>query len=144
MKLQFDSSKLSIKALVELRKIEYSRFQPTECPLLGDELVYFNNEGFFHLTHTGRRKFRDESDQRMRLNLLPNVPQVIRKAPCFGSPIRIVDASDNKLGKKITYYELTCRITPTKKISVVLRRIGDRGKLQYYSVRYNKRGDRQK
>ena len=33
-KLYIDTSKLAIKALIELRKIDYQKWQPISCPLL--------------------------------------------------------------------------------------------------------------
>lgn len=140
MKLQFDTNKLSITDLVALRKLEYRRLQPTKCPLLNNELVFFNKNGFFHLTHDGRRRIRNPADQRMRLNLLPQVCKVIKDATAFGSPIRVIPAQDNKFGKAITYYEIIYRTSPKRCIAVVIRRIGN-GQLHYYSIRYYKRHD---
>lgn len=138
MKLQFDTNKLSIRDLVALRKLEYRRLRAVRCPLLKDEEVHFNKDGFFHLTHDGRNRIRNPADQRMRLNLLPQVRKVIKEATAFGSPIRTIPAQDNKFGKDIMYYEIIYRTSPKRCIAVVLRRIGN-GQLHYYSIRYYKR-----
>lgn len=141
-RLKFDTSKLTIPQLIQLRKLEYKRFEPVKCPFLGNELVYFNKDGFYHLTHDGRDRIRNAANSRMRLNLLPYVRIIIKKARFYGSPVRVIPADDrnNKFGKQITYYELAYRLVGNKVISVVLRRIG-RGQLHYYSVRYyNKKG----
>ncbi|MBQ3309381.1 hypothetical protein IJG78_01750 [Candidatus Saccharibacteria bacterium] len=95
-KLYIDTSKLAIKALIELRKIDYQKWQPISCPLLDGDLVYFNKDGFYHLTHNGRGKIRNQSDQRMRLNLLPNAPVVIKRARGFGAMPRTIPAAENK------------------------------------------------
>ena len=131
-----DTSRMTLKELVELRRSEYSKFRPAKCPLL-DEKVSFNNKGFFHLTHNGRSKLRGDADQRMRLNLVPDIHEVITKAHVFGAPDRFISANDgeNKLGKDIHYYELFHRFSTRKAVSVVIRRIGN-GPLHYYSVRY--------
>lgn len=124
--LKSSTNKLTTAQLRDLRKLEYSRFEPVRCPFLGNETVYFNKDGFYHLTHDGRNKIRNSADSRMRLNLLPYVRTIIKKASCFGAPVRVIPADDsyNRFGKVIMYYELTYRMSSDKVISVVLRRIG--------------------
>ncbi|MBR1801883.1 hypothetical protein IJ768_01490 [Candidatus Saccharibacteria bacterium] len=45
-KFRVDTSKLSIRELIELKRLEYKRLEPVKCPLLNDELVHFNKMGF--------------------------------------------------------------------------------------------------
>ena len=137
--MYFDTSKLSIRQLTELRRLEYNRWKPMRAPLLGNELVYFNRAGFFHITHNGQRKFRKEADRRMRLNLLPQARKVIQRANFYGSPNRVVAAEENRTGKEVTYYELTYRYDKTKAVSVIVRKIGTGGQLHFYSIRYYKK-----
>ncbi|MBR3323575.1 hypothetical protein IKG16_01680 [Candidatus Saccharibacteria bacterium] len=137
-KLYIDTSKLAIKALIELRKIDYQKWQPISCPLLDGDLVYFNKDGFYHLTHNGRGKIRNQSDQRMRLNLLPNAPVVIKRARGFGAMPRTIPAAENKYGKDILFYELVYQFNTKKAVTVVIRKIGN-GQLHFYSVRFCKR-----
>ena len=138
MDFKVDTNKLTIKELIEFRRLQYEKWEPILCPQLKNELVYFNKEGFYHLTHNGRGKIRNQADQRMRLNLLPNIPTVIKKSRSFGSSIRIIPASNNKFHKEITYYELYYRFTSIKAVSVIIRKIGN-GNLHFYSVRFNKK-----
>ena len=143
IKMRINTQNMSIRHLVELRKIEYKRLKPIKCPLLDNEEVHFNKEGFRHLTHDGRGKMRGQADQRMRLNLLPSVIQTIKSPDFIGSPNRIIEADSNKLGKPIAYYEITREFNPKKTVSVILRRKGN-GLLQYYSVRYYKKSKTKK
>ena len=136
-----DTNKMSVCDLKELRKLEYSRWKPLKCPLL-DEDVSFNKYGFYHLTHDGRDRIRKESAQRMRLNLLPDVRKAIYRAREFGAEKRVIPADQNKFGKEIAYYELVYRFNNKKAVAVGLRRIGQVGKLHFYSVRYYNRGRR--
>lgn len=130
---------MSIRDLKAFRKLEYDRWKPLKCPLMNNELVYFNNTGFHHLTHNGKNVYRIEADQRMRLNLMPYVRKVIKKAEQFSAKERILEANSSRFGKPVHFYELTYRFNEKKAITVVLRRIGDGGRLHYYSVRfYNK------
>ena len=134
------TDKIPIKTLKEAKRLEYNRWEPLRCPLMGNEEVVFNKDGFYHLTHDGRGKIRKESDQRMRLNLLGDVRKVIYRAREFATEERVISANQNKLGKDIYFYELVYKFSQRKAVSVVLRRVGNGGKLHYYSVRYNKRG----
>ena len=138
--MNIDTSKLTVRELAEVRKLEYGRLKPVKCRLLGNELVYFNKDGFFHLAHNGRGRFRNEADQRMRLNLMPKARGVIARATFYGSAPRMVIAEENRTHKDITFYEVTRRYSTGKAISVILRRIGN-GRLHFYSIRYyNKKG----
>lgn len=135
-RLFIDNKNMPIRDLRETRRIEYNRWKPLRCPVMDDELVYFNKDGFFHLTHDGRRKIRGESDQRMRLNLLVYVRKVIYRSRIISADERVILADENKYGKNVHYYEIMYRFNSRKAVAVVLRRIGDGGRLHYYSVRY--------
>lgn len=136
--MYIDTSRLTIKALIELRKIDYQKWQPISCPLLNGELVYFNKDGFYHLTHNGRGKIRNQSDQRMRLNLLPNAQIVIKRARSFSTTPRTIPAAENKYGKNILFYELVYKFNAQKTVTVVIRKIGN-GHLHFYSIRFCKK-----
>lgn len=139
MNIPIDTNKMNIRDLKALRRLSYNRWKPLKCPLMGGEEVHFNKDGFYHLTHNGHDRYRTEADQRMRLNLMPCVRQVIKKAKDFSAEERVLLAGDNKFGKPVHFYEITYRFSDKKAVSVVLRRIGDGGQLHYYSVRfYNK------
>jgi len=62
----------------------------------------------------------------MRLHLLDDVNDVIKRATGYGNPPRIMPKSnpDNKTGKEVVFYELAQRFNRSKKVSVILRRIG--------------------
>ena len=137
-KLRFDTDMMSIKELIDLKRIKYSRIGTVYSSFM-EEDVFFNNKGFFHTTHDGRGRIRSESDQRMRLNLLSYIESVVRNSKSFSAPPRVIPKNDpnNREKKEIVFYELSHRFKH-KTILVVLRRIGN-GQLHYYSVRYQGR-----
>lgn len=140
MDVFINTSNMNIRDLKAYRKLTYDRWGPLKCPLMGGETVYFNKAGFYHLTHDGHNRYRTEADQRMRLNLLPYVRKVIKRAKHLSAEERVLPPKENRFGKPVHFYEITHRFSEKKAISVVLRRIGDGGSLHYYSVRfYNKR-----
>ncbi|MCL2001827.1 hypothetical protein FWG76_00270 [Candidatus Saccharibacteria bacterium] len=130
---------MTLRDLVALRKLEYSKLKSVQCPLLKED-VLFNNQGFRHLTHDGRGHLRSATVQKMRLNLLTDVCEVIKKADALGAPDRIVPARhpENRLAKEVCYHELYYRFHSRKAVAVILRRIGG-GQLHFYSVRYVKK-----
>jgi hypothetical protein len=134
-----DTKKMTIEELIFFRRASYNKIKSIKCPFM-NEVVFFNNKGFFHTTHDGRGKIRSELDQRMRLNLLTDIKDVVRNAKQFGEPPRIISKNDktNREKKDIVFYELFHRFHSRKAVSVILRRIGN-GQLHYYSVRYSKK-----
>ena len=120
--MRIDTSQLPIKTLVEVKKLEYSKIKPIQCPLLDDVSVKFNTAGFYHLTHNGRGHIRMEADARMRLNLLRDAPIVIRYADCLAD-VKIIPAERNNLHKEVTYYELRHRFSNGKKVTVIVRKL---------------------
>ncbi len=131
-----------INKLIEMRHKEYNLIKDTYCPLL-NEIVYFNNKGFYHATHDGRGKIRGELDARMRLHLLPYIATVIKKSNQFGSPARIIpnNSPNSKTGHELIFYELRHSLNTHKTISVILRKQGN-GQLHYFSVKYARKQNR--
>lgn len=129
-------AEIPLNELIKKRRKAYETTKNIYCPYL-KEVVYFNNKGFFHATHNGKGKIRNESDSRMRLNLLTSVNTVISRSTHFGSPPRVKPKGhpENKTGKEVIEYELAYRFSKNKEVSVILRRIGN-GRLHYCSVRY--------
>jgi|ERR1039458_91811 hypothetical protein len=125
--------------LIEERRQRYNATKNTYCPLL-KEVVYFNNKGFFHITHDGRDRLRPEADARMRLNLIPHIDKVISHSTKLNRNPVLVPKTETKFNKELSYYELYHYLGRSKSkrkvgIIVVLRRIGN-GRLHFYSVRY--------
>lgn len=133
---------MPLSELIAKQRKKYELTKNIYCPFM-KEVVYFNNKGFFHATHNGRGRIRNEADARMRLYLISDVNNVIKYARKYGNPPRLVPKNDpeNKQGKEITYYELTHRFSAKKEVSVILRRIG-RGRLHYYSVMFTRKQNR--
>lgn len=133
---------ISIDKLIKMRRKEYDLIKDTYCPFL-NEVVHFNNKGFYHATHDGRGKIRGEPDARMRLHLLPCITTVIKKSTQFGNPARIIPKNDsnNKINCELIFYELCYKFNQHKTVSVILRKQGN-GNLHYFSVRYTKKQNR--
>lgn len=134
----------NIYKLIREKRKKYDLTKNIYCPFL-QEVIYFNNKGFFHATHTGRGRSRSESDSRMRLYLLDDVNEVISRCSSFGNPPRVVSKNhpNNSTGKEIIFYELIYRFNKNKEVVVIIRRIGN-GRLHYYSVRFAKKQNRPK
>lgn len=133
-------NKNNLQKLIKKRRQLYNDTKNMYCPFL-KEVVYFNNKGFFHLTHDGRDRLRPEADATMRLNLLPRVYTVIKNAAKFNRQPMLVpkNSNDNKKEKEVAYYELYHALGHNKNkrkagVIVVLRKIGN-GRLHFYSVR---------
>ncbi len=131
----------ALEELIKNRRQLYNATKNIYCRFL-KEVVYFNNQGFFHLTHDGRDKLRSKADTKMRLNLLPHVYTVIKNATRFNRQPMLVpkNSDENKTGKEIAFYELYHLMGRNKNkrkvgIIVVLRKIGN-GRLHFYSIRY--------
>lgn len=139
MDIFINTNKMSIRGLKAFRRLDYNRWGPLKCPAMSGKEVHFNKDGFYHLTHDGHNRYRTEADQRMRLNLLPYVRKVIRRAKPHTVKEKILPPENNRFGKPVHFYEITYRFNDKKAISVILRRIGDGGQLHYYSVRFYKK-----
>jgi hypothetical protein len=129
----------ALPKLIEERRQRYNSIKNIYCPLLKD-IVYFNNKGFFHVTHDGRDRIRPEDDARMRLNLIPHIDKVISHSTKLNRAPVLVPKTETQLKKELSYYELYHYLGRGKDkrkvgIIVVLRRIGN-GRLHFYSVRY--------
>ena len=102
------------------------------CPILKENII-FNAKGFYHLRYHSSNKERTVAEQIYKINLLPLVIPVIKKAKdIFEYKSGLYS---QKLGKKFELWELrgvSGRRHPTI-ISVVLRRIGT-GNITFLSV----------
>lgn len=121
-------------ALLRKRKTSYSTTKNIYCPFL-KEVVYFNNKGLFHATHSGDKSFRPRSDAVRRLNLLPHIYDAIKYGSEFESKPRVTPKNDskNRYNAEIIEYELRYTLSKTMTVVVVLKRIGN-GRLYYWSV----------
>ena len=67
---------------IKNKHLEYKRFRPTPCPAFDNELIHFNKAGFNHLVRKGRF-LRSSKEIIRRLNLLPEVPNIISSCKSF-------------------------------------------------------------
>jgi hypothetical protein len=120
--------------LLKKRKDAYNTTKNIYCPFL-KEVVYFNNKGIFHATHSGDKTFRPRADAVRRLNLLPHIYDCIKYATGFENEPRITpkNGPNNRYGAEIIEYELMHSVNKKFKAVVILKRIGN-GRLYYWSV----------
>ena len=125
-------------ALLKKRKTTYDTTKNIYCPFL-KEVVYFNNKGIFHATHSGDKTFRKRSDSVRRLNLLPHIYDCIKYCSDFENDPRVTPKNhpNNRYNQEIIEYELKHTVNRNFEVVVVLKRIGN-GRLYYWSV-YDKR-----
>ena len=96
------------------------------CPALGNEMVYFNNQGFNHLLKKGRKK-RKPSDQYRRFRLMKYLPELIGD-PKISVSIRRINSDSGT----IHYWELRKKLN-SMTISIIVRQV-NHGKIHFYSI----------
>jgi len=124
------------KELTKKRKKEYIKIKKIYCSCL-QEYIYFNAKGFHHLKHgvTGRKRITKE--QIYKLQLMPLVIPVIKKAKKINEhkwkKVKI-NRKKKSTKKKVEYWSLV-EIVGRKsiKIKVILRKVGN-GKIIFWSV----------
>jgi hypothetical protein len=109
--------------------------------------VHFNNYGWKHLVFHNNGGRRNEKDIRLRLGLVKNIPEVIKRC----KTVRKVDVRDQIFSGNtlsVSYFELAHKFTFGKKekerqvtIVVVLRKIENQN-LHFWSTRYDKKQKR--
>ena len=120
----------SYQSFVEQKRKEYKSYVPVFSPALR-EWVTFNAEGFGHLRFTPDGKAREQNEQIYKLNLLPLVIRVIESTRSINACRRIFK---NNL-VKVTYWSLVARVgNPRIKVKVIIRKVGNKGKVHFWSV----------
>lgn len=124
------------KQLIEQKRKEYDKLKKVYCPCL-KEYVYFTARGFFHFRYDIFRRERSIKEQIYRLNLMPLIIPVIKKAIKIDEyrPKKIkIDRRKNKPEKNVEYWALVETAGKRQaKIKVILLRIGT-GNIIYWSV----------
>lgn len=104
------------------------------CPAVKNNVV-FNAYGWVHLGFDGRGHRRTDNDLRLRLQLLPFVPEVVKNAKVQSKPGEARSLKIKDQMRQVTYFEIAQACDGGKKhVTVILRKIA-KGKLHYYSVR---------
>jgi len=118
---------------------QYLSTRPVSSPAL-KEYVHFTAEGFNHIIFKGPRKERERSSQILRFKLLPRAIDLVGYANTHQEYEETIGQFEVKTHKKrvwkpkpVKYWGIIA-ITSGRKIKVILRKIGDNGRLHFWSV----------
>lgn len=70
------------KEFIKRAKEDYYKIGSVPCSAFGGEIVYFEDDGFYHLIHKGN-KFRSRIEQTRRVRLVKKAPNIIRLSSKF-------------------------------------------------------------
>ncbi len=117
----------------------YNNIGKVFSPALNQE-IYFNSEGFNHIIFKGSRSERERSSQILRFKLLHLAVKLIKLSTThqeFEETLKEFEVvSYKKIVRKtkpIRYWGIIAIIN-NRKIKVILRQIGDGGKLHFWSI----------
>lgn len=120
-------------------RLFYSTIRPTYSPAF-DEMVYFTAEGFNHLIYKGSHTERDRSSQIMRFKLLARATKLIGYSTTYQEYEETLKEFQIKSHKRrvtkikpVRYWGVIA-IFEGRKIKVILRKIGDDGRLHFWSI----------
>jgi hypothetical protein len=105
-----------------------------------EEEIYFTSEGFNHIIFNNPRSERERSSQILRFKLLPLAKKLIESSTTYQEYEETIKEFEVKIRKKrarktkpVRYWGIIA-IVDGRKIKVILRKIGDAGKLHFWSV----------
>jgi len=117
----------------------YKKLGRIHCPAFNNEYIYFNSEGFNHLTYKNKRSERNKNDQITKFKLLPKAKQIIEISTTFQEYDEgLIEIRRKKHKKRITetmivkYWGLIA-IIKNFRIKVIVREIGN-GEKHFWSV----------
>jgi len=117
----------------------YSGIKKIFSPALNEE-VTFSAEGFNHLVFKGSRSEREKNSQILRFKLLPLAVKLIKLSTThqeFEETIKEFEVKEKKKRvrktKSVKYWGIIA-IIGSRKIKVILRKIGDNGNIHFWSV----------
>ncbi len=129
-----DYDKTREKAEAFYKNIEY-----IHSPALGED-VYFSKEAFKHIRFKRPRDERDKQSQIMRFKLLPRAVNLIERSTVYQEyeerkiQYRIKNQKRRKLISETVHYWGLIGIIDNRKIKVVLRKIGSKGQVHFWSI----------
>lgn len=109
-------------------KKEYKKIKFVKSPAFLNEKIYFDYDGLRHLIWKERLR-RENRDIDRRISLFKKVPKIISTVDKY-TDYKEVKSSDSN---KIVYFWRLKQIHKNKKISIIIRRIGN-GKKKFFSV----------
>ena len=117
----------------------YHNIKPIHSPAL-NEIVYFTAEGFNHLVYKGASRERERSTQIMRFKLLARAAKLVERSTTYQEYEETIKQFEVKSHKKkiwkpkpVKYWGIIA-IIDGRKIKVILRKIGDNGRLHFWSI----------
>jgi len=120
-------------------EVLYSRLGRLFCPAV-DEEVHCTPEGFGHLLFKEGDSERDKTSQMLRFKLLPLGAKLIETSTTYQEYEKMIKGFEVKSGKgrsiknKPVHYWGIIGIVDGRKIKVILKKIGDDGKLHFWSL----------
>ena len=118
----------------------YRTIKPIPCPAFNSELIHFNAEGFNHIIFKNARTERERSSQILRFKLLHLAAKLIKITTTYQefeeTSKEFTVKSFKKRARKIQpvrYYGLIA-IIDSRKIKVIIRKIGDQGLMHFWSI----------
>ena len=104
------------------------------------EHIHFNAEGFNHIIFKGSRREREKSSQVLRFKLLPLAVKLIKLSTTYQEFEETIKEFEVKSYKKrmlktkpIRYWGIIA-IVDGRKIKVFIRKIGEDGRLHFWSI----------
>ena len=117
----------------------YIEIKAIHSPAL-NEHIYFNSEGFNHIIFKKSRSEREKSSQMLRFKLIPLAKKLIEKSTTYQEFEETLKEFEIKSFKKrikktkaVKYWGVIA-IIENRKIKVILRKIGENGNIQFWSV----------
>ncbi|MBU1091745.1 hypothetical protein KKA27_02705 [Patescibacteria group bacterium] len=117
----------------------YQKIRAVRCPVLNNELVHFNAEGFNHLIYKGKRRERNKNNQITKFKLLPKARTIIEISTTYQEYDESLTTVRKKRFKKIVEETTTVKywgfvaIIQNFRTKVIVRQIGN-GQKHFWSV----------
>lgn len=117
----------------------YDQVGKVSCPAFGQEVI-FTSEGFNHLVYKNNRREREKSVQIMKFKLLPLTQKLVGLTTTFQEyeeslrEFRVKKFKKSVQETKVVKYWGIIAILEHRKFKVVIRKVGDNGQLNFWSV----------
>lgn len=117
----------------------YEQIGKVVCPAFSQE-VFFTSEGFNHLVYKNDRRERDKKVQIMKFKLLPLAQKLVSLTTTYQEyeetlqEFRVKKFKKAVQETKVVKYWGIIAILEHRKFKVIIRKIGDNGQLNFWSV----------
>jgi len=117
----------------------YTEIDPVFSPAF-NEKIYFNSEGFNHIIYKSPRTERERSSQILRFKLLPLAVKLLKESTTYQEFEETLGEfgiknhkKKEKRSKSVKYWGIIA-IVDSRKIKVIIRKIGDNGTMHFWSI----------